>query len=81
MADANLKKIIIGDHVVNFNELAHVTPPIQKRFPLWGEPSPSIGLLYYSNPSNFEWFSFHDQETANNFYEEIIVQWHLRKTK
>lgn len=81
MADTNLKKIVINDRVVNFDELVHVTPPIQKHFPLWGESKPSIGVLYCSNPGKFDWFSFHDQETANQMYEEIIVQWNQRKIK
>lgn len=81
MTDAKLKKIMINERTINFDELAHVTPPIQKHFPRWGESKPAIGVLYYSNPSKFDWFSFHDQETANQMYEEIIVQWNLRKRK
>lgn len=81
MTDAEIKSVIINDHVIDFDELVHVTPPISKLITNWGGAKPSIGLLYTSNPGKMGWLVFHDQETAIVKYEEIIVQWNLRKMK
>lgn len=75
----DIKNIIINDRVINLDELAHVTPPIPKLNPEWGESKPSIGLIYLSNPGNFECFSFNCQEIADKTYSELMVKWDQEK--